>query len=239
MENQAIQQVEANDYADTTTPTPQAQPHDMPGGAVIANTETQPVLEAVDAATTPSTTKQALRYQLASKFTSARCEIESQVSAVVNTKCGQRYKGTFEVRFDSPNEVTQKTLSAFCGAGTLFFTPDDLDQHPTLKKVRKAEEGINLSALMTRAKRPASIDDKSWQELENMWNDVSKTLYSQGLAPRHILIAGVLAANGLGGPKINKKLGGSINVSIDNKIEVMCKVLDALNELLASTMNMK
>lgn len=176
--------------------------------------------------------KQTLRYQLASKFTSARCEIESQVSAVVNAKCGQRYKGTFDVRFDSPNEVTQKTLSAFCGAGTVFFTSDDLDQHPTLKKVRKAEEGINLSALMTRAKRPASIDDKSWQELEDMWNDVSKTLYSQGLAPMHILIAGVLAANGMGGPKINKKLGGSINVSIDNKIEVMCKVLDELNELL-------
>jgi hypothetical protein len=239
MENQAIQQVEANDYADTTTPTPQAQPHDMPGGAVIANTETQPVLEAVDAATTPSTTKQALRYQLASKFTSARCEIESQVSAVVNTKCGQRYKGTFEVRFDSPNEVTQKTLSAFCGAGTLFFTPDDLDQHPTLKKVRKAEEGINLSALMTRAKRPASIVDISCLELEILCNLVSKTLYSEGIAPSQFLIAGVWAANGLGGPKINKKLGGSINVSIDNKIEVMCKVLDALNELLASTMNMK
>jgi hypothetical protein len=114
----------------------------------------------------------------------------------------------------------------------VFFTPDDLDQHPTLKKVRKAEDGINLSALMTRAKRPASIDDKSWQELEDMWNDVSKTLYSQGLAPMHLLIAGVLAANGMGGPKINKKLGGSINVSIDNKIEVMCNVLDELNELL-------
>lgn len=207
--------------------------------AVIANIETQPVLEAVDAATTSSTTKQALRYQLASKFTSARCEIESQVSAVVNAKCGQRYKGTFEVRFDSPNEVTQKTLSAFCGAGTVFFTPDDLDQHTALKKVRKAEEGINLSALMTRTKRPGSIDDKSWQELEDMWNDVSKTLYSQGLAPMHILIAGVLAANGLGGPKINKKLGGSANVSIDNKTEAMCKVLDELNELLANTINMK
>lgn len=232
MENQAIQQVEANDDADTTTPTPQAQPHDMPGGAVIDNAEAPPVLEAVDSVTTPPIMKQALRYQLASKFTSARCEIESQVSAVVNAKCGQRYKGTFDVRFDSPNEVTQKTLSAFCGAGTVFFTSDDLDQHPTLKKVRKAEEGINLSALMTRAKRPGSIDDKSWQELEDMWNDVSKTLYSQGLAPMHILIAGVLAANGLGGPKINKKLGGSINVNSGGQLDVMCKVLNELNELL-------
>lgn len=176
--------------------------------------------------------KQAQRYQLASKFATARCEIESQVSAAVNAKCGQRYKGAFEVRFDNPNEVTTKTLSAFCNNGAVFFTPDDLDQHPTLKKVRKAEEGINLSALMNRAKRPANIDDNSWQELEEMWGDVSKTLYSQGLAPMHILIAGVLAANGMGGPKINKKLGGSINVSIDNKIEVMCKVLDELNELL-------
>ena len=114
----------------------------------------------------------------------------------------------------------------------MFFTADDLDQHPNLKKIRKAEEGINLSALMSRAKRPANIDDNSWQELEEMWNDVSKTLYSQGIAPMHVRISGVLTANGLGGPKINKKLGGSINVSSGSQLDVMCKVLDELNKSL-------
>lgn len=199
-------------------------------------------IKAVHSSATPPTarvpempslvSKHEQRYQLARKFAVTRSEIESQVSAAVNAKCGQRYKGTFEVRFDNPNEVTTKTLSTFCHNGAVFFTADDLDQHPNLKKIRKAEEGINLSALMSRAKRPANIDDNSWQELEEMWNDVSKTLYSQGIAPMHVRISGVLTANGLGGPKINKKLGGSINVSSGSQLDVMCKVLDELNKSL-------
>ncbi|MBB5371077.1 MULTISPECIES: hypothetical protein [unclassified Janthinobacterium] len=232
MENQAIQQVEANDDVGTTTPTPQVQPHDMPGVAGIANTDLQPVTAVADSLPIPSMTKHEQRYQLANKFAVTRCEIESQVSAAVNAKCGQRYKGTFEVRFDNPNEVTTKTLSTFCNNGAVFFTADDLEQHPTLKNIRKAEEGINLSALMSRVKRPTNIDDNSWQELEQMWNNVSKTLYSQGIAPMHIRISGVLTANGLGGPKINKKLGGSIDVNSGSQLDVMCKVLDELNESL-------
>ncbi|SFV17165.1 hypothetical protein [Pseudoduganella namucuonensis] len=180
----------------------------------------------------PPISKQEKRYQLSSKFATARCELETQVSASLNAKCGQPYKGVFEVRFDNPNEVTAKTLSAFCGNGAVFFTPNDLDQHPALKKLRKADEGINLSVLMSRAKRPTNIDDGSWKALQEMWNDVSHTLYTQGLAPMHILIAGVLAAKGLGGPKINKKLCSSLNEGTANTHEAMCQILDDLNKLL-------
>lgn len=199
-------------------------------------------IDAVDSSIAPSTamlpemplpiSKQAQRYQLACKLTTARCEIESQVSAALNAKCGQRYKGTFEVRFDMLNEVTTKALSAFCSNGAVFFTPEDLDQHPALKNIRKSQDGIDLSALMNRVKRPTNIDDTSWHQLEEMWSEVSTTLYSQGLAPMHILIAGVLAAKGLGGPKINKKLCANINADTGNMHEVMCQILDDLNEQL-------
>jgi hypothetical protein len=192
----------------------------------------QPAPSLPPSLTSVPSNKQAQRYELYSKFAEARCEIETQVSAAVNAKCGQRYNGTFEVRFDNPNEVTTKTLLAFCGNGAVFFAPNNLDQHPALKKLRKADGGINLSVLMSRVKQPTNIDDGSWKSLEEMWNDVSKTLYTQGLAPMHILIAGVLAAKGLGGPKINKKLCNSLNGDMGKTHEVMCQIVDDLNELL-------
>lgn len=229
MENQAIHQVETSETGASMTPAQLVYQEDAPNTAVDADAISQVTIAAV--VPMPSN-KQAQRYELYSKFAAARCEIEMQVSAAVNAKCGQRYKGTFEVRFDNPSEVTAKTLLAFCGNGAVFFAPNDIDQHPALKKLRKANDGINLSALMSRVKQPANIDDDSWKSLEEMWNDVSKTLFTQGLAPMHILIAGVLAAKGLGGPKINKKLCSRINGDAGKTHEVMCQILDDLNELL-------
>jgi hypothetical protein len=177
--------------------------------------------------------KQEKRYQLSSKFATARCAIESLASAAVNAACGAHYKGTFDIHLDNPNEVTGKTLAALCGAGSIFFKPDELDQYPVLKKVRQADDGINLSALMTKAKRPSSIDDNSWQELNEMWNNVSKMFLRQGLAPMHMLIARVLTEKGVGGPRISKKLRSTIDVDANDKHEVLCQILDNLNELLA------
>lgn len=187
----------------------------------------------------PPMTKQVQRYQLFGRFDPLRCKIETYVTTAVNSKCSASHMGTFDIRFDNPNEVTPKTLSAFCNNGAVFFIPDDINQHPALKNIRKSENGINLSALMNRVKRPTNIDDTSWHQLEEMWSEVSTTLYSQGLAPMHILIAGVLAGKGLGGPKINKKLCGSINADTGNKHEVMCQILDDLNKLLVQDPTVK
>ena len=109
---------------------------------------------------------------------------------------------------------------------------------PLDKKIRNAENGINLSVLMTRAKRPANIDDTSWHMLEVMWKDVS-TVLNQGLASVQALITRALAEKGVGGPKISKKLGGGMKASAEDKHEVMCQVLDHLNELLTQNVTAK
>lgn len=179
--------------------------------------------------------KNTQRAELGAKFVPVRCGIESQASAAVNAKHRLQYKGTFEVRLDNPNEVTAKTLEKLCSSGALIFMPDDVSQYPALKRISDADGEVNLSAQMTKAKRPANIDDASWVPLEEMWNDVSKTLRIDGLAPMHMLIARVLAEKGLGGPKISKKLGGSSNAGAGHKHEAMCQVLDNLNELLMKT----
>lgn len=177
--------------------------------------------------------KQAQRQEVQSKFVPVRCGAEVLASAPVNAECGPRYNGTFEVRFDSPNEVTAKTLSTFAGNGAVHFTPNNIDEHPALKKIRKTEDGINLSALMTRAKRPANIDDASWRALAEMWQTASTVLITAGLTPMHALITRALSEKGLGGPKISKKLSGGMNADLGDKHEMMCQVLDRLNELLA------
>jgi hypothetical protein len=236
MESQAIHQVETSESGASMTSARPMYPEVTPSALAPGDAIAQPAIMVV--APMPIS-KQAQRYELHSKFAKVRCEIEAQVSAAVTAKCGQRYKGVFEVRFDNPSDVTPKALLAFCGNGAVFFAPNDLDQHPALKKLRKADEGINLSALMSRVKRSANIDDDSWNALEEMWSDVSKTLYTQGLAPMHILIAGVLAAKGLGGPKINKKLCSSLAGKAGNTHEVMCQILGDLNELLAQNAMVK
>jgi len=225
----------ANAVAASSTPQ-FGYPADAPNADAATDAVSQPVITAV---VPMPMSKQAQRQQLQSKFVPVRCGAEVLASEPVNEECGPRYNGTFEVRFDSPNEVTGKALGTFVGIGALFFTAKNIDEHPALKKIRKAEDGINLSALMTRAKRPANIDDASWHPLEVMWKDVSTVLYNQGLAPLHALITRALAENGVGGPKISKKLSGGMNANAGDKHEVMCQVLDRLNELLVQNATAK
>jgi hypothetical protein len=230
MSNELIQTSETN-LALNSTQTTSTEVH---APAVVASMSAEPS----PAVKTPAN-KQAQRQQLQTKFVPVRCGAEVLASAPVNAECGPSYNGTFEVRFDSPNEVTAKTITTFACNGALYFTPNNIDEHPALKKIRKAEGGINLSALMTRAKRPANIDDASWQPLDVMWKDVSTALNNHGLAPLHALIARALAEKGLGGPKISKKLCGGVNGSAENKHEIMCHVLDRLTELLAQNVTVK
>lgn len=221
----------ANALAASSTPQPA-----YPEAAANAAVATDAVSQTVTAAVVPMpVSKQAQRVELGGKFVPVRCGIESQASAAVNEKHSTKYKGTFEARLDNPNEVTAKTLEKLCSSGSLFFMPNDANQYPALKKICDTDGEVNLSALMTKAKRPANIDDTSWRPLEQMWNDASKTLRIDGLAPMHMLIARVLAEKGLGGPKISKKLGGSSNAGTGHKHEAMCQVLDNLNELLMKT----
>lgn len=222
--------------AAATSPTPQPVYPEAAPNAVAA---TDAIVQVAIAAVVPMPmSKQAQRQQLQSKFVPVRCGAEVLASAPVNAECGPRHNGTFEVRFDSPNEVTEKAINTFSGIGGLYFTPNNIDEHPALKKIRNAEDGINLSALMTRAKRPANIDDASWQALDVMWKDVS-TVLNHGLAPVQALITRALAEKGVGGAKISKKLGGGMKATAEDKHEVMCQVLDHLNELLAQNATVK
>ncbi|MEG0084105.1 MAG: Hsp20/alpha crystallin family protein [Massilia sp.] len=236
MENQVINQVQTSETGAAMT---SAQPV-SPRAATTAVATTDAVSHAVIAAAAPIPMgKQAQRQQAHGKFVTVRCEIESQVNAAVNAQRGRRYKGTFELHIDTPKEVTVKTISACGSSGVLFFTPDKIDEHPELKKIRKVADGFNLSALMSRAKPPANIDDASWQVLEEMCNDVSTVLRTHGLAPMQALITRALAEKGLGGPKISKKLGGGMTGKAGDKHEVMCQVLDHMNELLAQNVAAK
>lgn len=173
-------------------------------------------------------TKQEQRYQLFRLFDPLRAKIETFVTSAVNARCSARYKGFFEVRFDNPNDITAKSVADFCMTGAVFFTADDLTEQAALKKIRKAEAGVNLSALMTRAKRPTNIDDAAWRELANMWNEVSTVLRIDGITPMHSIVTNALTTAGCGGPKINKKLGGGINANAQDMHVVMCQVLQQL-----------
>lgn len=217
--------------ADAAAAMTSAQPV-YPEAAPTAVSATDAIAQVAIAAVVPMPmSKQAQRQQVQSKFVTVRCGAEVLASAPVNAECGPRYNGTFEVRFDSPKEVTEKAINTFSGIGGLYFTPNNIDEHPALKKIRNQEDGINLSALMTRAKRPANIDDASWHALNAMWKDVSTAL-NHGLAPVQALIARALAEKGVGGPKISKKLGGGMKANAQDKQETLCQVLDYLNELL-------
>jgi hypothetical protein len=176
--------------------------------------------------------KQTLRSQIGSMFAPVRSEMEFAASAPLNAIAGPRYKGTFEVRFDNPNEVTPKALLAFCGNGSVFFTPDSMGDYPDLGKMRGVDDGVDISALATRSKRPSHMTEESWEKVKKMWADISEILYTQSLAPLHVLIARVLAAEGMGGPKVSKKLRRSNDSKTADKHEVMCKVLDDLLALL-------
>lgn len=92
---------------------------------------------------------------------------------------------------------------------------------------------MNLSVLAGRSKRPAGIDEHAWKKLTDMWDEVSITLYNEGLAPIHALITHAMAVNGMGGPKINKKLRSSNLANTSDKHTAMCAALKQLSEMLS------
>lgn len=191
-------------------------------------TEQAPLKQEVAAAAT----KKSHRHELTSLLADLRSDIEAKASAAINAKHRHQYKGTFEVRFDMPSDATVKTVSALAANGAVFFAPDVNVENAPLEKLRKADGAINLSALMGRSKRLASIEEGAWKKLTDMWHEVSVTLYNEGLAPIHALITHALAVNGMGGPKINKKLRASNITDTSNKHAAMCTALKQLSEML-------
>lgn len=186
-----------------------------------------PVLQEV-----PGAKKKSMRHELMMLFSKALGGIEAKACAPVNAKHGEMYQGTFEARFNMPNDVTVKTIAMAIGNGAIFYEPYPNSDFAQFEKLRNAGGEINLSALTGRAKRPAGIDEASWQKLIAMRDEVSITLYNEGLAPIHALISQALAMHGLGGPKINKKLRATNVPVTSDKHEAMCAALTQLTEML-------
>jgi hypothetical protein len=163
-----------------------------------------------------------------------RCIVESRCAGVTNNKQGVACKGTFDVRFDNPDEVTPKTLNTFLTKGVVIFFPYDINQYPWLKKYCKHDGGINLSALCTRKSRPTNINEAEWASLMSMWATVSTVLHVNGIDPIYTVFTEALRSFGYGGPKINRKLGGglaSVQVGQAPMQEVLKKLISLLEEL--------
>lgn len=175
--------------------------------------------------------KQEERRDLFALVDIVRCLVESRCAGVTNSGYGAAYKGTFDVRFDNPDEVTPKTLNAFLSKGVVIFFPDDINQYPSLKKYCKHDGGINLSALCTRKGRPANINEAEWASLMSMWAAVSTVLHVKGIDPIYTIFTEALRSFGYGGPKINRKLGGGL-ASVQGAQAPMQDVLKKLISLL-------
>lgn len=160
-----------------------------------------------------------------------RCLVESRCAAVINKELGTTIKGTLDVRFDNPDEVTPKTMNTFLSKGVVILFPYDINQYPWLKKYCKQDGGINLSALCTRKSRPANINEAEWVSLMSMWAVVSTVLHAKGIDPIYTVFTEVLRSFGQGGPKINRKLGGGL-ASMQGPQTPMYDVLKKLISLL-------
>ncbi|SFV16543.1 hypothetical protein SAMN05216552_10533 [Pseudoduganella namucuonensis] len=178
--------------------------------------------------------KQEERRDLSALVDIVRCLSESRCASVTNSAYGRTYKGTFDVRFDNPDEVTPKTLNAFLSKGVLIFFPDDITDYPSMKKYCKQDGGINLSALCTRKNRPANINEAEWASLMSMWAAVSTVLHVKGIDPIYTIFTEALRSLGHGGPKINRKLGGglaSVQGAQAPMQDVLKKLISMLEEL--------
>lgn len=226
----AAQNVDAN--ATTTKTTAETQL----SGVQIANTAPAlpaPSLESLtqQPATDVVKSMQEERRDLFALVDIVRCIVESRCAGVTNNKQGVACKGTFDVRFDNPDEVTPKTLNAFLTKGVVIFFPDDINQYPWLKKYCKHGGGINLSALCTRKNRPANINEIEWAALTDMWEAISTVLNAEGIDPIYAVFTEALRWSGYGGPKINRKLGGGL-ASVQGAQAPMQDVLKKLISML-------
>lgn len=175
--------------------------------------------------------KQEERRDLFTLVDVVRCLVESRCAGVTNSEYGATYKGSFDVRFDNPDEVTPKTLNALLSKGAVIFFPNDINQYPSLRKYCKHGGGINLSTLCTRKNRPANIGESEWTSLMGMWNAISTVLHVKGIDPIYTVFTEALRSFGYGGPKINRKLGGDL-ASVQGAQAPMEDVLKKLISLL-------
>ena len=182
---------------------------------------------------TPVAAKKSHRHELISLLATVRSDIEAKASAAINAKHRLQYQGTFEVRFNMPSDVTVKTVSVLAANGAVFFKPDMTSENALLEKLCKDDGVLNLSALTGRSKRPTSIDEAAWQKLSTMRDDISITLYNEGLAPIHALINQALAVHGMAGPKVSKKLRANNLPDTSDKHAAMCAALKQLSEMLS------
>ncbi|MRV73560.1 hypothetical protein GJ700_17750 [Duganella sp. FT92W] len=178
--------------------------------------------------------KQEERRDLFALVDTIRCFVESHCAEAANKSYSEIYNGTFDVRFDSPDEVTPKTINALLSKGVVFFFPCNINQYPWLKKYCKQDGGINLSALCTRKNRPANINDTDWTSLMSMWAAVSTVLHVKGIDPIYAVFTEALRSFGHGGPKINRKLGGDLAAMQGNQApmqDVLKKLISLLEVL--------
>lgn len=175
--------------------------------------------------------KQEERRDLFALVDIVRCLVESRCAGVINNDYGVAYKGTFDVRFDNPDEITPKTMNTFLSKGVVIIFPNSIDDYPSLKKYCKQDGGINLSALCTRKSRPANINEAEWASLMSMWVAVSTLLHVKGIDPIYTVFTEALRSFGHGGPKINRKLGGGL-ASLQGTQAPMHDVLKKLISLL-------
>lgn len=225
----ASQNVDAN--ITTAEPTETHLPSAQIANAAVAlyasqleNQAQQPTIDMVKS-------KQEERRDLFALVDIVRCLVESRCAGVINNDYGVAYKGTFDVRFDNPDEVTPKTMNTFLSKGVVILFPYDINQYPWLKKYCKQDGGINLSALCTRKSRPANINEAEWVSLMSMWAVVSTVLHAKGIDPIYTVFTEVLRSFGQGGPKINRKLGGGL-ASMQGTQAPMHDVLKKLISLL-------
>lgn len=191
----------------------------------------QPEIQAQQPITDAVKSKQQERRDLSALVDIVRCLSESHGASVINNEYGVIYKGTFDVRFDNPDEVTPKTLNAFLSKGVVLFFPDDINDYPSLKKFSKPDGGINLSVLLTRKKRPANLNEAEWTSFMAMWAAISTVLHAKGIDPIYTVFTEALRSFGYGGPKINRKLGGGLE-SVQSTQAPMEDVLKKLISLL-------
>jgi hypothetical protein len=215
----AVQQPHQSHQSDLTTANPTLMP-------IV---QEAPTLQEV-----PGAKKKSMRHELMMLFSETLSSIEAKACAPVNAKLSEKYQGTFETRFNMPNEVAAKTVNMLAANGAIFYEPNANSAFAHFEKLRNAGGEINLSALTGRAKRPAGIDEASWRKLIAMRDEVSITLYNEGLAPIHALITQALAMHGLGGPKINKKLLATNLPDMSDKHTAMCAALKQLTEMLTA-----
>lgn len=213
-------EVSATTAIQTTIHNEAATPVDAVGSA--------PPTVAPNSVDEPPMGKQAQRLQRLAKYAVAHGKMEMCASAMVNAKCSALYSCTFEIRFDSLDDVTQETLAESCTNGNVYLSPHDMEQRPELKKLRITGSGINLSTTMSRANRPKNIGDATWSFLNEIWEQVSTVLEADCISPMHAAITSALALHRFGGAKISKKLGGGVNRHVRDEHLEMCKALDTL-----------